>query len=66
MFFFTGADPLRIAAGFVLFRVFDIVKPPPIRRLDAHWKNGWGVMADDILAAGYALLALAVWRWLAA
>jgi phosphatidylglycerophosphatase A len=46
--------------AFLLFRFFDIVKPPPIRQLDAGLKNGFGVMADDILAAGYALLAFAV------
>lgn len=54
--FFVGADPLRVAFAFLLFRVFDIVKPPPIRAVDEHLKNGWGVMADDLLAAGYALL----------
>jgi phosphatidylglycerophosphatase A len=46
----------------VLFRFFDIVKPPPIRAVDARLKNGFGVMADDLLAAGYTLLALAVLR----
>ena len=63
--FFTGPDTLRIVAGFVLFRAFDIAKPPPIRQFDARFKNGWGVMADDWLAAGYALLVLALWRWIA-
>ncbi len=61
--FFVGPDVGGIVAAFVLFRLFDIVKPPPIRSLDATWKNGWGVMMDDLLAAGYALLVLAVWRW---
>ena len=49
-------------AAFVLFRGFDIVKPAPIRQLDARIGNGFGVMLDDILAAGYAWLVLAVWR----
>lgn len=49
-------------AAFVLFRGFDIVKPAPIRQLDARIANGFGVMLDDILAAGYAWLVLAVWR----
>ena len=57
--FFVGADPLSIAAAFVVFRFFDIVKPPPIRQLERAFKNGFGVMADDLLAAGYTLLALA-------
>jgi phosphatidylglycerophosphatase A len=61
--FFVGPDLPGMIAGFVLFRIFDIVKPPPIRALDAHWKNGWGVMADDLLAAGYTLLVLALLRW---
>ena len=49
------------AAAVLLFRVFDIAKPPPIRQLDARMKNGLGVMADDLLAAAYAwgVLALA-------
>jgi phosphatidylglycerophosphatase A len=46
-------------AAFVLFRLFDIVKPPPIRWLETRFKGGFGVMADDLLAAGYALLVLA-------
>ncbi len=46
--------------AFVLFRFFDIVKPPPIRYFDSNWHGGLGVMFDDLLAAGYALLCLAV------
>ena len=48
-------------AAFVLFRFFDIVKPPPIRSLDRGIRNGFGVMFDDIVAAFYALLCLAMW-----
>ena len=58
--FFVGDDLTRIAFAFLLFRLFDIVKPPPIRQLDAALKNGFGVMADDLLAAGYALIVFAV------
>ena len=47
-------------AAFVLFRIFDVVKPSPIRELEKRIKGGFGVMFDDILAAGYTLLALAV------
>jgi len=47
-------------AAFLLFRLFDIVKPPPIGWLDARLKNGFGVMWDDIVAALYALLVLAL------
>lgn len=48
------------ATAFVLFRFFDIVKPQPAQYFDEHVKNGFGVMADDLIAAGYTLLALAL------
>ncbi len=54
--FFVGAHPLSIMVAFGLFRLFDILKPPPIRQLERAFKNGFGVMADDLLAAGYTLL----------
>lgn len=47
-------------AAFMLFRYFDITKPQPARYFDEHVKNGFGVMADDLVAAGYTLLALAL------
>jgi phosphatidylglycerophosphatase A len=49
-------------SAFVLFRIFDILKPPPIRQLDQRITNGFGVMLDDLLAAFYALLCLAAWQ----
>jgi phosphatidylglycerophosphatase A len=58
--YFVGDDRVRIAFAFLLFRCFDIVKPPPIRQADAALKNGFGVMLDDLLAAGYTLLVLAI------
>jgi len=48
------------AAAFALFRYFDITKPQPARYFDMHVKNGFGVMADDLVAAGYTLLSLAL------
>lgn len=60
--FFTPAGWAWQAAAFALFRFFDIVKPPPIRQFDRRWKNGFGVMFDDLLAAFYTLLVLAVAR----
>jgi phosphatidylglycerophosphatase A len=48
--------------AFVLFRFFDIVKPPPIRQWDAQLKNGFGVMWDDIMAAFYTLLLISLWN----
>ena len=44
-----------ILAGFVLFRVFDIIKPWPVKIADARMKGGFGVMFDDLLAGLYAL-----------
>jgi len=58
--------PLTLAAqclAFFLFRVFDIVKPPPIRQIDAHLEGGLGVMLDDILAAVFALAAFVIIAW---
>ncbi|MGA2550025.1 MAG: phosphatidylglycerophosphatase A [Burkholderiaceae bacterium] len=46
--------------GFILFRLFDIVKPPPIRFVDRRWKGGMGVMADDLVAAFFTLLVMAL------
>ena len=47
------------AAAFVLFRVCDIAKPPPIRWFERRYRGGFGVMFDDLLAACYTLVALA-------
>ncbi|MFZ3019023.1 MAG: phosphatidylglycerophosphatase A [Gallionella sp.] len=58
--FFTPPSWEWWLLAFVLFRFFDIVKPPPIRYFDSNWHGGLGVMFDDLLAAGYALLCLAI------
>lgn len=60
--FFTPRGILWQAFAFLLFRVFDILKPPPIGYIDARYKHGFGVMLDDLIAAFYALLCLAGWR----
>ena len=60
--FFAPRYSLWQAFAFVLFRVFDILKPPPIRFCERRFKGGFGVMIDDIVAAFYALIALAVAR----
>lgn len=51
---------LTVAAGFVLFRIFDIAKPFPIRMIDRRLPGGWGVMLDDILAGVYTNIVLRV------
>ena len=48
------------AAAFAAFRFFDIAKPPPIRALERRYGGGFGVMLDDLVAAAYALLLLAL------
>lgn len=55
--------PLSLALGFLLFRVFDIVKPPPAGQLE-RLPHGWGVMADDAMAGLYAGLVLWGVLWL--
>ncbi|QID16510.1 phosphatidylglycerophosphatase A [Nitrogeniibacter mangrovi] len=63
--FFTPPTLAWQLAAFALFRVFDILKPPPIAWADRRVKGGFGVMLDDVIAAGYTLLVLAVAaRWL--
>ena len=48
--------------AFLLFRLFDILKPQPIRFFDTRWKHGFGVMFDDVFAGFYALLVFALWQ----
>lgn len=55
---------LWVIAGFILFRLFDILKPWPIRQADQQVGGGFGIMFDDVLAAGYAWLALQGLAWL--
>ena len=58
--FFTPSGWYWSLLAFLLFRFFDIAKPAPIRYFDSNWHGGLGVMFDDLLAAGYALLCLAL------
>lgn len=57
--FFTPGHGIWQAFAFLLFRLFDIFKPPPIRYFERTIPGGTGVMFDDVLAAGYTLLTLA-------
>lgn len=49
--------------GFAFFRLFDIVKPWPIRELDHRLHGGLGIMLDDVVAALFAALCLAALSW---
>lgn len=48
----------NVAIGFVLFRIFDILKPWPINWLDQKVSGGFGIMIDDVLAGVFAMLSL--------
>jgi phosphatidylglycerophosphatase A len=52
-----------VAIGFLLFRIFDIWKPQPIRSVDYHVRGGIGIMLDDVLAAIPAWLILQLLSW---
>ena len=56
-FLFLPVNPFNLISGFVLFRIFDIWKPYPIRKLESL-KHGVGIMADDLLAGVYGNLIL--------
>ncbi len=52
------ARPGWLLAGFLLFRLYDIWKPFPARRIDRRWRTPAGVVADDLVAGVYANLTL--------
>ncbi|HKA41521.1 MAG TPA: phosphatidylglycerophosphatase A [Burkholderiales bacterium] len=56
--FFVPATLSWQVAAFLLFRAFDILKPAPIRYYERTFKNGFGVMLDDLVAAFYTLVVL--------
>lgn len=58
---FTGVvfTPVTALAGFLLFRLFDIIKPFPLRRLE-RFPHYWGMMADDLGAAVYTLITMKI------
>lgn len=53
LLFQMGEEWLPLLLSFFLFRLFDIVKPIPIRKVE-NFPSGWGIMMDDLLAAIYA------------
>lgn len=61
--FIPGLGWSGALAGFVLFRIFDVIKPYPAGRFE-QLHGGLGVMADDAMAAVYANLSLRVLLWL--
>ncbi len=63
---FLGGPPLTwrlLLAGFLLFRLFDIWKPGLVRTAE-KLPGGWGIVADDVVAAGLAWASLRMLLWL--
>lgn len=59
------AQPVGLLEQFVafaLFRFFDAVKPPPVGYLDRKLQGGFGIMMDDLAAAGLTLFVIALWK----
>jgi phosphatidylglycerophosphatase A len=59
--FYVPHTYVFLIAGFLLFRIFDILKPFPINRIDESLSGGLGIMADDLLAGIYAGILLRLW-----
>ncbi|MEA2063298.1 MAG: phosphatidylglycerophosphatase A [Gemmatimonadota bacterium] len=60
---FFPVEPGTLAAVFFLFRLFDIIKPPPASNAE-NLPSGWGVMTDDLIAGAYAAVVVAGLRLL--
>lgn len=60
---FHRPDVWVALTGFILFRIFDITKPPPIRWIEGRFSDGRGVVLDDVLAGVYANAALWFLSW---
>lgn len=54
---FLPLNPKTIGIGFLLFRIFDIIKPFPVRRSE-KLPGGWGIVMDDVIAGIYANVGL--------
>lgn len=61
---FATLSPLGVLAAFVLFRVFDILKPGPVGASESWFEGGPGIMIDDVVAGVCAAAVLAVLSWL--
>jgi phosphatidylglycerophosphatase A len=60
---FAPAGLIWVLVGFLLFRLFDILKPFPARYFDRHWHSGTGIVMDDVVAGLYAWLVLQALAW---
>lgn len=57
---FATVSPLELAAAFILFRLFDIAKPWPVKAAETWLPGGYGIMIDDVVAGIEAMIVLAV------
>ena len=55
-----GNDHLLVFLGFLFFRIFDILKPPPVRNIERAAPGGLGIVLDDVAAGLYANLSLRI------
>jgi phosphatidylglycerophosphatase A len=53
-----------LIAAFFIFRLFDIVKPSPVRNAENYFSGGFGIMIDDVLAGIYTNICLQVWHFI--
>jgi phosphatidylglycerophosphatase A len=58
---FLPRTPGYLIAAFFIFRVFDVIKPPPVRTVERLVPGGAGVMLDDVLAGVYSNICLQLW-----
>jgi phosphatidylglycerophosphatase A len=63
--FFTPPTLVWLVVAFLLFRLFDVLKPGPIRYIETRFRGGFGVMIDDLVAAFMTLICLALIKLLA-
>ena len=54
----SAPEPRYILVGFFIFRVFDVLKPPPVRTVERSFTGGLGVVADDLMAGAYSWVCL--------
>jgi phosphatidylglycerophosphatase A len=57
IYFFVKPTPINLLLGFIIFRIFDILKPYPIRKIE-ELPKGFGIVFDDIIAGLYTTIVL--------
>ncbi|MFX0135525.1 MAG: phosphatidylglycerophosphatase A [Candidatus Hodarchaeota archaeon] len=65
LFFYHGELWKIVLCGFLLFRIFDIIKLPGARQIDKKMKNSWGIILDDLVSGVYAVSVMYLLWWFA-